>query len=290
MALDYLKVFPDIEDTISGYDDEQKGRLLLAMMRYAFRGEEPDFDGVERFVWPALRQKVDNCESKVEKLRANGSKGGRPRKQENQCKATETDKNQEKANESKNKPEKAKESPYEYDHEYEYEQEQEKEKKCACAREDSCAGVIALDGSDMTKDIERNVEAEQLIKRYGLPRDDYATLDTMLGCLEVHGHEKIVQALDLIKGYKLPMLGATLCALLEDFAAHGHEKVRKALEESAFSDRKGGISVKYYRAVLANLGKPRAAPSGPTGDPMLRMDKEERKASYSAAVVDLDAG
>ena len=41
--LDYLKVFPDIEVLLKRYDDAQRGRLFMAMMAYAYRGELPTF-------------------------------------------------------------------------------------------------------------------------------------------------------------------------------------------------------------------------------------------------------
>ena len=78
MALTYLKIFADMEETLSLYSDEERGRLLSAMMAYSFRGEEPEFAGAERFVWPMLRNHIDSCENRSEKMKANGKCGGRP--------------------------------------------------------------------------------------------------------------------------------------------------------------------------------------------------------------------
>jgi hypothetical protein len=79
------------------------------MLVYADCGELPEFKGNERYVWPIAKQAIDRARAESEKLAANGSKGGRPRK--NQEKPNETKENQEKPNEShKVKESKVKES------------------------------------------------------------------------------------------------------------------------------------------------------------------------------------
>lgn len=94
MALTYLKIFADMEETLSLYSDEERGRLLSAMMAYSFRGEEPVFSGAERFIWPTIRRHIDSCEMQNEKQKANGKRGGRP----------ETQINPEKPNDNPTKP------------------------------------------------------------------------------------------------------------------------------------------------------------------------------------------
>lgn len=130
-------------------------------------------------------------------------------------------------------------------------------KRNACAREDAatpaatvCATACPED--DLMADIARNKRAQQLIRRYGLP-------DTEI----------------------------SLCSLLADFHEHGEDKVEQALKESALADHKGGISVKFYRAVLGNLGKQRAAPVKGTGDSMQR--HQYTADDFRAMTVDLDA-
>ena len=93
MALTYLKIFADMEETLSLYSDEERGRLLSAMMAYSFRGEEPEFTGAERFVWPMLRNHIDSCENRSEKMKANGKCGGRPesKPEANESKTEQTD-------------------------------------------------------------------------------------------------------------------------------------------------------------------------------------------------------
>lgn len=105
MALTYLKIFADMEETLSLYSDEERGRLLSAMMAYSFRGEEPELTGVERFVWPMLRNHIDSCEERSEKMKANGKRSGKtegkPEANESEEKQTEAKLQQTKANGSK---------------------------------------------------------------------------------------------------------------------------------------------------------------------------------------------
>ena len=76
MTLSYLQLFPDMRELLEAYDDAQKGRLLMALMDYAFDGTEPSFDGPERYIWPALRRHVDQSAAKAERVRTSGAKGG----------------------------------------------------------------------------------------------------------------------------------------------------------------------------------------------------------------------
>ena len=79
MALSYIQIFEDMESIFEPYSDAQRGRLFMAMAAYAFRGEEPAFEGSERFVWSVLRAHIDRCAAAVEAKRAAGSRGGRAR-------------------------------------------------------------------------------------------------------------------------------------------------------------------------------------------------------------------
>ena len=133
MALTYLKIFADMEETLSLYSDEERGRLLSAMMAYSFRGEEPEFTGAERFVWPMLRNHIDSCENRSEKMKANGKCCGRPesKPEANESKAKQTEANESKAkqteaNESKTEQTDSKTKPIqEQDHEQEHVHDQD---------------------------------------------------------------------------------------------------------------------------------------------------------------------
>ena len=92
--LDYLKVFPDIEVLLKRYDDAQRGRLFMAMMAYAYRGELPTFgeNAPEWYVWDTLQFKIDQCAESLEAKKASGKKGGsakQPEADESNVKQTE---------------------------------------------------------------------------------------------------------------------------------------------------------------------------------------------------------
>lgn len=97
----YLKVWTDFESVLEPLNDDEVGRLFLAMLRYAASGEEPSgFSGNERFLWAVAKRDIDTMAEKSETLRQNGSKGGRPKTRENQTEPTETKENQTEPDES----------------------------------------------------------------------------------------------------------------------------------------------------------------------------------------------
>jgi len=106
MALSYLKLFYDFQEEIELLDMEERGRLLTAMLIYGSTGQTPEglLTGNERILFPVCRQRIDRdageYERKAEANRANGLKGGRPRK--NPLGFSETQKSQEEEKE-KNK-------------------------------------------------------------------------------------------------------------------------------------------------------------------------------------------
>lgn len=56
----YLKVFTDFAEVVAPLGDAECGRLFKAMLKYAETGTEPDFNGNERFLWPAAKKTIDN--------------------------------------------------------------------------------------------------------------------------------------------------------------------------------------------------------------------------------------
>lgn len=74
----HLKVYFDFEVKAKEYDDEEKGRLLLAMLRYAKDGTEGNMTGNERFVFPVFKAQIDEDIRVYETKVSNGSNGGRP--------------------------------------------------------------------------------------------------------------------------------------------------------------------------------------------------------------------
>lgn len=111
----YIKLFIDYLDAIEPLGDAERGRLFTALMEYAKTGEVPQLNGNERFIFPMMKAQLDRDiaanEETAERNRANGLKGGRPKK------PTETQKTQvvfEKPTETHNK-DKDKDKDKDYD-------------------------------------------------------------------------------------------------------------------------------------------------------------------------------
>ena len=94
----YLKVWTDFEKVLKPLQEDEIGRLFLAMLHYAGTGEEPDnFVGNEEFLWQVAKRDIDMAAERAETLRVNGMKGGRPKTKDNQGKPKITKDNQEEA-------------------------------------------------------------------------------------------------------------------------------------------------------------------------------------------------
>ena len=113
MALEFLKIYEDMESYFEAFSQEEKGNLLDAMMAYAFRGKDAEFSGNERFIWAVLKRHIDQCAVNAEKNRINGALGGRPAsdKQTNpsdkQTKPKKTQQNPTKPNRTQRNPTRA---------------------------------------------------------------------------------------------------------------------------------------------------------------------------------------
>lgn len=79
--------------TLSPFSDDEKGRIMTAMLNFVATGEEPTFTGNERFIWPSIQAQIERdveaYQNKCAKNKLNGSKGGRPPK--NQTVRSETE-------------------------------------------------------------------------------------------------------------------------------------------------------------------------------------------------------
>lgn len=93
----HLKVYFDFETKAKELDEPEKGRLLLAMLRYAKDGTEPDMIGNERFLFPVFKAQIDEDIKTYDTKVTNGSNGGRPVINQ---KPEETEKNRKKPKET----------------------------------------------------------------------------------------------------------------------------------------------------------------------------------------------
>lgn len=176
--LDYLKVFPDIEVLLKRYDDAQRGRLFMAMMAYAYRGELPTFgeNAPEWYVWDTLQFKIDQCAESLEAKKASGKKGG-------SAKQPEADESNVKQNA------------------YIQEQEQVKE------QEKNIGGgyVTPNPYDDVTDDELRRMREEQAdveaaAKRMGLPASASGDFDAMDRLRAGYGAENLLKAINKTQG------------------------------------------------------------------------------------------
>ncbi len=82
---EYVKLWLSYESYFEPYSDVEVGRLVRAMMKYRASREEPEFNGNERYVWPAIRRDIDESiraqESISEKRSDAGKLGGRPKEE-----------------------------------------------------------------------------------------------------------------------------------------------------------------------------------------------------------------
>ena len=83
----YLKVFTDFEEAMEPLSDAEKGRLFVAMLRYARTGETLPLSGNERFLWNTAKLNIDREIISSRKNAESGSKGG-------VAKASESSKNE----------------------------------------------------------------------------------------------------------------------------------------------------------------------------------------------------
>ena len=108
IKIPFICIYENYLDNFSLYSSEEVGNMVLALLTYLRTGEEPNFQGNERFLWPWLRQQLDRDRESYAKRcdanRKNGKLGGRPKKeQEEPEEAEETDGFSEEAKKPKNK-------------------------------------------------------------------------------------------------------------------------------------------------------------------------------------------
>ena len=103
MAQEYVPVFLDWIEVTGELNDQEKGRLIDAMVMYSRGGDWQDrIKGNERYLFPAFRQQIERARTMSEKRSDAGATGGK----QAQANASKTEQN--KANASKRKQTQAK--------------------------------------------------------------------------------------------------------------------------------------------------------------------------------------
>ena len=180
--MEYLKIWVSFAEILEPLNDSERGRLFTAMLEYAGSGALPEFKGNERFTWPAAKQAIDRARAESERLTANGSKGRRPRK--NQQKPNETNENQQKPNESHK----------------DNNNNKDKDKDNKDYHGNNNAGAW-LSEEEINQSLERDRQIEEAARAWGLPcsegnmikaRDlaDKYTLAWLVDAIEVAGNGK----------------------------------------------------------------------------------------------------
>ena len=108
----YVKAYYDWIEQTAALEDDERGRLFIAILEYARSGTVPDLRGRESVLFPVFRVMLDREEELSTERSANGSKGGKQTQANSskfkQSEANENDVKQNQANESNLKPTKTK--------------------------------------------------------------------------------------------------------------------------------------------------------------------------------------
>ena len=129
----YVKAWCDWIEQTSALEDDEKGRLFIAILEYAKSGAIIELPGRENLLLPVFRAQVDRDFEVRDKLAQNGTKGGRvPKSKSKQTKAKteiESKIKQEEANASKVKQTEANESKIKHNKDKEEDKDKDKEKE-----------------------------------------------------------------------------------------------------------------------------------------------------------------
>lgn len=181
--LPYIKVFPDLSETVDLLSDAEAGRLLKSILHYA-NGEEDELPGQEKLVYAMLRKQIDRdaaeYERYSEKQRANGCKGGRPKKpretQQNPKNPLVFEKTQKSQEEEKEK-----------------DKDKEEEER-ACAREGMTAPAPFMTPEECDAAAQQYDRVKTTLVRVGI-QPTLQAMDTAMGLLADYGEERLLAAL-----------------------------------------------------------------------------------------------
>ena len=92
MAKMYIKLWDSYESYFEPLSDAEVGRLVRAMMKYKSLVVKPEFNGNERFTWPAIKRELDEDAAYTKKKSDIGKLGGAPLENNNAEKKTSKNK------------------------------------------------------------------------------------------------------------------------------------------------------------------------------------------------------
>lgn len=275
MQLAYLKIFDDMRAQFFAYSDTEVGRLFRAMMAYAFDGEEPSFDGVERYAWPFLKQNIDQCAEKVEEKKRSGAKGGASRASNvKQRQATSSTLKQVEADASIYIHEYEQDQDHDQDHEYEQDHEKNPRARGGTSTSTSFSSTLSdhsqekpntraapgwnpIAGELSEEDVRRSREI--------VPGIEAVCRHVGMGFNE-HDHQKV---LDLLKTYDPDEIARSIAKA----ADQGKDKTNWAYITGILKNGGGKIGNGAKPHSSPQSGNARAAHTDTT-NPFLRMLKE----------------
>lgn len=105
MSRCYIKAFFDWIEQTAALEDDERGRLFVAILEYARSGIVPEMKGRESILFPVFKSQIDRDAETSAKQSENGKRGGRPKTKENQMKPNGTSEKPHKANKEEEKEE-----------------------------------------------------------------------------------------------------------------------------------------------------------------------------------------
>lgn len=76
----YVKAYYDWVEQMAALEDDERGRLFVAILEYARSGAPPEMSGREAILFPVFKAVVDRDAQKSDTLARNGATGGRASK------------------------------------------------------------------------------------------------------------------------------------------------------------------------------------------------------------------
>lgn len=90
MADTYIKIWNTYESYFEPLSAAEVGHLVLAMMKYKSSGTEPELNGNERYVWPAIKRDLIKDAEYIEGKRISGRAGGESKRKQSEANASKT--------------------------------------------------------------------------------------------------------------------------------------------------------------------------------------------------------
>ena len=190
MALEYVPVFWDWIEVTGELNDQEKGRLIDAMVMYSRGGDWQDrIKGNERYLFPAFRQQIERARTMSEKRADAGATGGK------QAQANASKAKQIQANSSKRKQTQANASKI---------AKKEEEEKREVATTDGGGGFLTEDEAQALSARLDEVYAEA--ERCGFTCTA-REIDELTALAAEHGTERVCDAIRIASDRGKPNLG-----------------------------------------------------------------------------------